>query len=255
MNRREMGEILAVLQEHFAIHPNSCIDFATEAGEMHSGRVIHALKKHRLEVSLETLSLLCERIEKTPPTGAKLVDALIVEIQAAAEGEAVPAPAPTSFAGCELCHDGVVVLPFADGNRAVYCDCGRGQFLWNANDRKVLSFVNRPDLKAKAFGIRREEIARSGSTLIRMGIDPEAPDELRQKQFREWILGMKTRLARGMVKGSTPEPPRKPPSCEQAEKAIASIRKPAKPNPPEALNPEALALAAFSNGDERNEWE
>jgi hypothetical protein len=250
-----MGEILAVLQDHFSIRADLQIDFATEAGDLHSGRVIFALKKHGLEASIGTLSLLCERIDKTPATGAKLVDALIVEIQAAAEGETVPAPAPTSFAGCELCHDGIVVLPFPNGNRAVYCDCGRGQFLWNANDRKSMSLVNRMDLKAKAFGIRREEIARSGSTLIRMGIDPEAPDELRQKQFRAWIVGMKARLGRELAQGSQPEPPRKPPSREQAEKALASVRKPAKPNPPPQLNPEALALAAYDNGDERNDWE
>ena len=32
-------------------------------------------------------------------------------------------------------------------------------------------------------------------------------------------------------------------------------RKPRKPDPPPQLNPEAMALAVFDNGDERNEWE
>lgn len=255
MTKREMGEILAALQDYFAIREDLRIDFETEAGNLHSGRVIFALKKHGLEASIETLSLLCERIDKTPATGAKLVDALIVEIQAAAQGETEPAAQPTSFAGCGLCHDGVSVLPFPDGNRAVYCDCGRGHFLWTANGSKNLSFANRPDLKARATAIQRQEIARSGSTLIRMGIDPEASGEVQQKQFRAWIVGMKVRLGRELAQGSKPEPPRKPPSREHAEKAIATVRKPAKPTPPPQLNPEALALAVYDNGDVRNDWE
>ena len=255
MTKREMGEIMAVLQDHFSIREDLRIDFATEAGDLHSGRVIYALKTHGLEASLETLSLLCERIDKTPATGAKLVDAVIVEIQAAAQGEIEPAQTPTSFAGCGLCHDGVFSLPFPDGNRAVYCDCGRGHFLWSANGSKAMSFSNRPDLKARATAIQRQEIARSGSTLIRMGIDPEAPDELRQKQFRRWVVGMKERLAGELTRGSKPKPPAKQPSREMAEKALAAVRRPGRPKPPEQLDPEALALAVYENGESRAEWE
>ena len=36
---------------------------------------------------------------------------------------------------------------------------------------------------------------------------------------------------------------------------MLASRKPRKPDPPPQLNPEAMALAVFDNGDERNEWE
>lgn len=53
------------------------------------------------------------------------------------------------------------------------------------------------------------------------------------------------------------QPARKKPPGDfaRANAALAEVRKPAKPTPPPQLNPEALALAAFSNGDERNDWE
>lgn len=191
-----MGEILGELQSMFEIRPELRIDFASQGGQLHSGRVLAALRKYQIDASIETISALFEHVEKTPPTGAKMVDALIAQIIAASEGQPEPAQRPASFAGCELCHDGVVVLPFPGGNRAVYCDCGRGQFFWGANSQNAACLVNRPDLKAKAFEIRRNEIARSGSTLIQLGVDPEADVETQQKQWRAKFYRMRHGVGR-----------------------------------------------------------
>lgn len=95
MTREDMAEILAVLQDHFSIRNDCRIDFASEAGDLHSGRVLNALKKTGLEASIQTMSLLAEHIERTPPTGSKLVDILIEKIYESSEGVPVdPPPAP-----------------------------------------------------------------------------------------------------------------------------------------------------------------
>jgi hypothetical protein len=242
-----MGELLGELQILFDIREDLRIDFMSEAGQFHSARVMNAMKKHGMTPELETISALFEQFEKTPATGARMVDALIVEIIGAAEGEVQSAAAPTSFAGCGLCHDGVIVLPFADGRRAVYCDCGRGQFLWEANKRANICVINRPDLKAKAFTLQREERARAGSTLIRFGVDPEASEADQLAAFRKFF----DRAKRGIGERSLMPPAKKPMSREQAERALATVR-PAK-RPPEQLNPESLALAVYANGDERGD--
>jgi hypothetical protein len=46
---------------------------------------------------------------------------------------------------------------------------------------------------------------------------------------------------------------RNPKSRDEAREALAAHRSTVRP--PEVLNPESLALAAWANGDERNEWE
>ena len=219
MTKVELAECLAVIQDLFEIRPDLRIDFTSLGGTLHSGRVMNAFKRYEIEPTVETVSALFEQIEKTPATGAKLVDALIVEIQAAHEGKIEDAPARETFAGCGRCHDGVVSLEFPDGIRSVYCDCGRGQFFWSANGSKSVCLINRPDLKAKANAQRREELARAGSSLIRMGVDPGADVETQRKQYRNWILSLRGKI-------------RKP-----------NVR----------VHPDAQALAIFSNGDERNE--
>lgn len=259
MTPTDMTEALSELQELFNIHPDGRIDFDTEAGNLHAKRVLHALRKFGIPAETEVLSSLYERIEKTPTTGSKMVDALIVEIQAASEGEPVQTAKADDFVGCELCHGGIVVLPIPCGktgevsNRAIYCDCGRGQFLWAANERKNLCLANRPDLKAKAFAKRREDSARAGSNLVRFGVDPDASEVEQMKQFREAVKSMARQVGAGTATSSTVQPAM-PQTVDEARAMLAS-RKPRKPAPPPQLNPEALALAVYDNGDERNEWE
>ena len=45
------------------------------------------------------------------------------------------------------------------------------------------------------------------------------------------------------------------PQTVDVARAMLDSRKPRKPDPPPQLSPEAMALAVFDNGDERNEWE
>lgn len=250
MTPEDVVEILSAAQELFNIYEPARIDFNTDGGILHAKRVLNSLQKYNLIVEPETLYRLYERVEKTPTTGAKMVDALIVEIIAAAEGEtaSIPSVRPENFAGCGLCHGGVVVLPFADGNRAVYCDCGRGQFLWGANGNEQACLANRPDLKAKAIAKRREEEAKAGSTLIRFGIDPDLPEDEKLRLFRAAIVRMK----QGIGQQAKPPAPAKPVGREQARAMLTACKR---PEPPDQLNPERVALAVYANGDERNEWE
>lgn len=255
-----MTEALSELQQLFNIHPDGRINFDTEAGNLHAKRVLHACRKFGIPADTSAISSLYERIEKTPSTGAKMVDALIVEIQAASEGEPVQSAKPDDFAGCELCHGGIVVLPIPGGqngeisNRAIYCDCGRGQFLWNANERKNLCLATRPDLKAKAFTKRRQDSARAGSNLVRYGVDPDADEATQMKQFRQAIKSMASQVGTGVASAKTVQP--KPPQTVEEARNMLAGRKPRKPTPPEHLDPNSLALAVYANGDERGpEWE
>jgi hypothetical protein len=43
--------------------------------------------------------------------------------------------------------------------------------------------------------------------------------------------------------------------ADKAKEVLAGLKQAAKTKPPEQLNPERIALAAYANGDERNEWE
>ncbi len=258
MTITDMTDVLSELQELFNIYEPARIDFDTEAGCLHAKRVFHALRKFNITADVKVIGQLYERIEKTPSTGAKMVDALIVEIQAASEGEPVQTAKPDDFAGCELCHGGIVVLPIPGGknnqisNRAIYCDCGRGQFLWNANERKNLCLATRPDLKAKAFTKRREDSARAGSNLVRFGVDPDASEADQMKQFRSAVKSMAGQVGSGAATARTVRP--NPPQTVDEARALLASRKPRKPNPPPQLNPEALALAAYANGDDRGEF-
>lgn len=253
MTKIEMGEILAGMQELFDIHPDRRMDFSSDSGRLHSGRVLKALDRAGLHGSLETISELAERIDKTPPTAAKLVDSLIAEIAAAAEGDAIPRPAAPTFTGCDLCHDGVVVMPMPGGKhghispRAVYCDCNRGRFLHSANAETVC-LAHRPELKSRAFRLRREDEARASGVLARFGVDVQAPEHEQVSQFREAVRDMAGQIGR-----SARQPRIKTAmSIEQAERAIAHVRPPS--SPPKHLNPEAAAYAVYANGDERGEF-
>ncbi|MBI1324397.1 hypothetical protein GC170_14595 [bacterium] len=258
MTPTDMADALSELQDLFNIYDSARIDFNTEAGVLHAKRVLHACRKFGVPAEVDALSSLYERIEKTPTTGSKMVDALIVEIQAASEGEPVQTVRADDFAGCELCHGGIVVLPLPGGktgevsNRAIYCDCGRGQFLWGANERKNLCLANRPDLKAKASTKRREDSARAGSNLVRFGVDPDASEAEQMRQYRESVRSMARQVGSGTATARTVQP--NPPQTVDEARALLAGRK-SKSTPPPQLNPEAMALAVYANGDERNEWE
>lgn len=101
MTELEIGEALLELQELFNIHPQARIDFRTEAGELHSRRILHAFRKSGITADISSLSSLYERIEKTPKSGSQMVDAIIEQIHEAARGELVePAtPAPEVWRG------------------------------------------------------------------------------------------------------------------------------------------------------------
>lgn len=202
MNREDMAEMLAVLQDHFSIRNDYRIDFGSEAGDLHSGRVLNALKKTGLEASIQTMSLLAEHIDKTPPTGSKLVDALIELIYESSTGiSADPPPTPRGDAAPE----------------------------------------RRPE------PVTRSELAKAAPQLIRMGIDPEAPIEIQRSQFRQWVLGMKAKLARDMTKGAKPERAKKPPAREQAEQALAAVRAARKPG--SSIDPGSIALGTYAESE------
>lgn len=82
------------------------------------------------------------------------------------------------------------------------------------------------------FAIQRKqaEIDRLDGFLDRYGIDPDASPATRAAQFRRAFRGMSQAVGKN---GTTAK----------------SVR------PPEVLNPEVMALAAYENGDTRNEWE
>lgn len=97
------------------------------------------------------------------------------------------------------------------------------------------------------------QIARHQTALARYGIDPNADPQTRARQFRAAILRMRQQVGTGAATAKTATP-NNPQTVDEA-RAMLARRKPRKPSPPPQLNPEALALAVFDNGDERNEWE
>ena len=97
------------------------------------------------------------------------------------------------------------------------------------------------------------EINGHEATLKRFGIDPKADASTRAKQFRRAIQSMRQQVGQNGKTARTVQPVN-PQTVDEARAMLAS-RKPRKPNPPPQLNPEAVALAVFDNGDERNEWE
>lgn len=97
------------------------------------------------------------------------------------------------------------------------------------------------------------EINGHEATLKRFGIDPNADAVTRAKQFRQAVQSMKQEVANRKATSGKTNPSGK---MNAATAALADVRtKPRKPAPPPQLNPEALALAVYDNGDERNEWE
>lgn len=89
--------------------------------------------------------------------------------------------------------------------------------------------------------------------LERFGIDPGADAVTRASQFRQAIQSMRQQVGQNGQTARTVQPAI-PKTVDEARAMLAS-RKPRKPAPPPQLNPEALALAVYDNGDERNEWE
>jgi len=89
--------------------------------------------------------------------------------------------------------------------------------------------------------------------LERFGIDPGADAVTRASQFHNAIVAMKQEVTSRKAMSGMVNPSGK---MSAATAALAYVRtKPRKPAPPPQLNPEALALAVYDNGDERNEWE
>lgn len=89
--------------------------------------------------------------------------------------------------------------------------------------------------------------------LERFGIDPDADAVTRASQFHNAIVAMKQEVASRKAMSGMVNPSGK---MSAATAALAEVRiKPRKPAPPPQLNPEALALAVYANGGERNEWE
>lgn len=126
------------------------------------------------------------------------------------------------------------------------CICDRGRFFAGmkvADDWMVRFAADR----------KLAEIERHKSILGRYGIDPNADAQTRASQYRAAIARMKQQIANGKATARTATP--RPPQSVDEARALPAPRKPTKPTPPPQLDPEALALAAFDNRDERNEWE
>ena len=100
---------------------------------------------------------------------------------------------------------------------------------------------------------KQAEIASVPTTLERYGIDPNADPQTRARQFHAAFTRMKQDVAsrKATAKNVRPSVPR---SVEEARAAMSLVRA-TKTKPAEKIDPERMALAAFTNGDERNEWE
>ena len=107
-------------------------------------------------------------------------------------------------------------------------------------------------------GLRDELERRIGrepkerSRCERFGIDPDADAATRAMEFAAAIRGMREQVGKNGQTARTVQPVN-PQTVDEARAMLAN-RKPRKPSPPPQLNPEALALAVYDNGDERNEW-
>lgn len=126
------------------------------------------------------------------------------------------------------------------------CVCDRGKFFGGMKQAEDWMLNHARDRK-------QAEIARVVPNLERFGIDPNADPQNRARQFRAAILRMRQQVGSGAATAKTATP-NNPQTVDEA-RAMLARRKPRKPSPPPQLNPEALALAVFDNGDERNEWE
>lgn len=123
------------------------------------------------------------------------------------------------------------------------CVCERGAFFGG--------MLKAPDFAMRYAADRKTaEIAGHRDKLKRWGIDPDASPQKRAEQFHRAIRSMKEQVGSGAAKARTVRP-ELPKTVDEA-RAIMAARK---PQPPEKLNPERVALAVFANGDDRNEWE
>lgn len=123
------------------------------------------------------------------------------------------------------------------------CVCERGTFFGG--------MLKAPDFVLRYAADRKTaEIAGHRDKLKRWGIDPDASPQKRAEQFHRAIRSMKQQVGSGTAKARTVRP-ELPKTVEEA-RAIMAARK---PQPPEKLNPERVALAVFANGDDRGDWE
>lgn len=133
-----------------------------------------------------------------------------------------------------------------DRNYSFACVCDNG--------RRVAGVRVAEDWMVRYAADRKiAEIDGHEATLKRFGIDPKADGATRAKQFRRAIQAMRQQVGSGAATARTAQPT--PPQTVNEARAMLADLKPRKPNPPPQLNPEALALAVYDNGDERNEWE
>lgn len=123
------------------------------------------------------------------------------------------------------------------------CVCERGTFFGG--------MLKAPDFALRYAADRKQaEIAGHRDKLRQWGIDPDASPQKRAEQFHRAIRSMKEQVGSGTAKARTVRPVL-PKTVEEARAMMAAR----KPQPPEKLNPERVALAVFANGDDRNEWE
>lgn len=95
---------------------------------------------------------------------------------------------------------------------------------------------------------KSREIAEHRDKLRRFGVDPDADQATRNRQFARAIRSMREQIGRNGVTAKTVQPVL-PKTVEEARAVLG------RPKPPESLDPERLAYSIFDNGDERNEWE
>lgn len=143
---------------------------------------------------------------------------------------------------CRVARRGETV----DREYSFACVCDRGKFFGTMKRAEdwMLNF---------ARDRKQAEIDRVVPNLKRYGIDPNADAPTRAKQFRAAIQRMKQQIATRAATSRTASPSI-PRDVDEARAAL-SLARAAKTKPVEKLDPERMALAAFTNGDERNEWE
>lgn len=124
---------------------------------------------------------------------------------------------------------------------ACVCDAGRRFAGMKVAEDWMIRFA--ADRKSR-------EIATHKEKLIRFGVDPDADPKTRATQFRRAFATMRSQVGRDGQTARTVRP-MLPRSVDEARTMLAGRHI----DPPEHLDPEAMALAAYANGDERNEWE
>lgn len=126
------------------------------------------------------------------------------------------------------------------------CKCDRGRFFAGmrvADDWMIQYAADR----------KTAEIARHKDVLRRFGIDPEANQATRNRQYRAAIRSMVEQVGSGRATARTVRP-FLPKTVEEAKAMLAGTNAGRHMEPPPELDPENLALAVYDNGDERGDW-